>query len=111
MNISCDMAIDLISLYKDGAASEDSKTAIREHLNSCPSCARIYKSYSADMCEKHPRGYAASQTDLSENYAKLARSLRKKHITDTVSVAAVITLSIAACGYCLIKTFLSGTHK
>ena len=32
MNISCDMAMDLIALYCDGVASADSRKAVREHL-------------------------------------------------------------------------------
>ena len=46
MNITCDMAMDLIALYNDGLASEDSRRAVDEHLKSCPECSAAYASYS-----------------------------------------------------------------
>lgn len=47
MNITCDMAMDLIALYNDGLASDDSRRAVDEHLKSCPECSAAYASYSA----------------------------------------------------------------
>ena len=43
MHITCDMAMDLAGLYKDGLASRDSVLAIEQHLKVCPACRRYYK--------------------------------------------------------------------
>ena len=43
MHITCDMAMDLAGLYKDGLASEDSTRAVEQHLKECPFCRRYYK--------------------------------------------------------------------
>ncbi len=40
--ISCDICLDLMPLVKDEVASEDSKTAVLEHLKTCKSCSEIY---------------------------------------------------------------------
>ena len=40
--ISCDVCMDLMPLVKDGVASEDSVSLVREHIASCPECKKIY---------------------------------------------------------------------
>lgn len=40
--ISCDICMDLMPLVKDEVASEDSKQAVYEHINSCPACRELY---------------------------------------------------------------------
>lgn len=115
MNISCDMAIDLLSLYMDGAASEDSKRAVREHLAKCPSCARIYKSYKTEMARgsdnakhRHEDSNEGQLTvgSIAEKYKSLAESLRKKRLTDTVSVTTVVALSVSLGAVAMIKLLL-----
>lgn len=45
MHITCDMAMDLAGLYKDGLASADSTRAVEQHLKECPSCRRYYRNF------------------------------------------------------------------
>ena len=40
--ITCDLCMDLIPLVKDGVASEDSITAVRNHIASCESCSALF---------------------------------------------------------------------
>ena len=40
--ISCDICTDLIPLVKDEVASEDSKKAVLEHINTCEKCKNLY---------------------------------------------------------------------
>lgn len=42
MNITCDVALDLMPLVKDGLASEDSKKLVEEHILQCESCNDIF---------------------------------------------------------------------
>ena len=99
MSITCDMAMDLIALYKDGLASEDSKMAIEEHLRSCLECTRAYASYSAE-----PKRVSRPQPErpvgeLEGRYAALARSLRRSRMISTVTTLAIVTASLALGSY------------
>ena len=38
MNQPCPMIQDLLPLYVDGAAGEESRALVEEHLRSCPVC-------------------------------------------------------------------------
>lgn len=42
MNISCEIINDLLPLYIEGLASEDSCHLIEDHLKNCPSCKMLY---------------------------------------------------------------------
>ena len=38
MNITCEMAEDLLPLYLEGTCSADSRAALEAHLHICPTC-------------------------------------------------------------------------
>ena len=40
--ISCDICMDLIPLVQDGVASEESISAVKEHIANCPHCRALY---------------------------------------------------------------------
>lgn len=104
MTISCDMAMDLIALYNDGVASEDTRRAVREHLRSCPSCAKAYANYSEKRRKERVRqARSQSSAELSAKYASLAKDLRKKHLIKTAVVISVMTFSVAVGSFCAIK--------
>jgi anti-sigma factor RsiW len=104
MNISCDMAMDLIALYKDGLASDDSRAAVREHLRLCPSCAREYARYSKSTSKPGlPPEDAPGSDEISLKYTELARSLRHRHIIKTAAVAATIAVSLGVACVCLLR--------
>lgn len=42
-NISCDICMDLMPLVQDGVASQDSVSAVEEHMASCPVCRALYQ--------------------------------------------------------------------
>ncbi len=108
MSISCDMVIDLISLYHDGAASEDSRRAVREHLRTCPSCAAIYRQYEAELAKSHLRGRGKTvipAVSLGEEYKKLAKVLQKRKLTDTLS-ATLLTSAAIIGALALFKKFI-----
>lgn len=47
--ISCDICMDLLPLVRDGIASEDSKKAVEEHLQTCESCRSLADGCLSDM--------------------------------------------------------------
>lgn len=40
--ITCDICRDLIPLVRDGVASADSETAVREHIKDCKECSTLF---------------------------------------------------------------------
>ena len=106
MNISCDMVMDLISLYNDGVASDDTCRAIREHLRGCSACRRAYASY-ADT-KKHdlmpPREHESDA--LSRKYTVVARHLRRHRLLSNAAVILLILLSAVVGGVGAVKLFM-----
>ena len=109
MNITCDMAMDLMALYKDRLASDDSKRAVREHLKNCPECRRAYAQYSADKARPETPPCAPAGEELSQKYYKLAKHLHKQHLVSTAAVLAVVAVSIGAGAFCTIR--MLGSRK
>lgn len=66
--ITCDMCMDLMPLVKDGIASEDSKRAVKEHLETCESCR---KRYDGELTDPAP-----VNMDLELELSKLKRKLQ-----------------------------------
>lgn len=97
------MAMDLIVLYKDGVASEDSKRAIREHLKSCPVCAEAFRNYIPKRKMPPRPRHIATEDEISAKYKLLAKNLRRSHMMSTAAVAAVIAFSLAVGGISVIK--------
>ena len=52
MNVSCDVVLDLIPLVKDGVASEDSTTIVKEHIESCKSCKAEFETFESINIEQ-----------------------------------------------------------
>ena len=107
MNISCDMAMDLIALYCDGVASEDSKKAVREHLAGCPVCAGAYAAYKRSREQKKR---PAPKTP-EEKYAALARTMRHKQRASNLSVAAIVAASILLGVYSTYRMIVTDSEK
>lgn len=110
MNITCDMAMDLVALYKDGVASEDSNEAVRAHLKTCPECRRAYSQYSADRTHAAPAPSPIPQEDLAQKYYKLAKHLHKQHVVSTAAVLSVVALSVGVGIFGTVK-MLDGRRK
>lgn len=107
MSISCDMAMDLIALYCDGVASEDSRNAVREHLASCPVCAAAYAAYKRSNCQKK---LPAPKTP-EEKYAALARTMRHRQRASNLSVAAIVAASVLLGVYSTYRLMTSDGEK
>jgi len=66
--ISCDICKDLIPLVKDGIASADSCFAVKEHMEECVTCKKLYESEITAPSETNP--------DLELELGKLKRKLQ-----------------------------------
>lgn len=72
MSMGCGVVRDLLPLYVDGVASEETKAAIEAHLADCKACEAIF----ADL---HDRKVSPPQFDdnaLTDQYNKVARRIR-----------------------------------
>lgn len=68
--MNCDIIQDLLPLYHDGVCSEESRTAVEEHLAGCGTCRQVL----ADMDASLP---AAEQEKREENTAVVERIARE----------------------------------
>ena len=70
MNYSCGIIRDLLPLYIDDVCSDESKSAVENHLSECEKCRQYYEAM------KSTDGFAKNQNDNSEDI-KMADSLKK----------------------------------
>ncbi len=107
MNITCEMAQDLIALYFDGAASEDSRLAVEEHLRSCKTCAAAYAAYRRGIEASHRNPPPPRPSVSTEKYAELALSLRRRHQKKVAGVVALVAASMLLGAYLTSKILTS----
>lgn len=90
MNINCEMARDLLPMFKDKCLSPSSDKALREHLKTCPACRRYLHEYRArqrdDMLT--PPG------DFSEIARRMRNHRAVTEIAVGLSIAALVTYGV-----------------
>lgn len=89
MRISCEVIRDLLPLYVEGIASEDSQMLVEEHLESCSNCAKELE-YMKKQLENvlHTDVYVRS-------LKKVKKALFKKKL-QTIIFTVMLTLTVAA---------------
>ena len=100
MNINCEMARDLLPMYKDKCLSPSSEAALRDHLESCPACRRYLHEYKARQTDDIliPPG----------DFADISRRLRRNRTVTEIAVGAAVTVLAA---YAVYKTLKQGDHS
>lgn len=96
MEISCDIAMDLVELYTSDTAGPDSTSAVKSHLRHCSECRRYYEGYRKSL--KKERDIFASdipdidpsEKELSENVKKLSKRIRKRRILSRVTNSTLL---------------------
>lgn len=107
-DISCDVVLDLVAIYKDGYASDDTRALVRSHLRTCPACRRLYAEYrvSQDVRASIPN---MPQT-ADQGYTALAKQMRSQHILSNAAMIGVMALSAMVGTWSLMK-LLSPTSE
>lgn len=101
MEITCDIAMDLVDIYVSGGASEDTKESVREHLKTCRECRCFYDEYRKSIINERKEkrnkvikletSPCLSEELLSESARKLSKRLRRRRIIiDVVSIISVL---------------------
>ena len=81
MKYQCDMIRDLMPLCADGAASDASTQAVKEHIGTCAECARCWSEIrqGIDLAAEAP-------APQEKGYAKAAKKYRKKWLLRLLAV-------------------------
>lgn len=87
MNMSCGVIRDLLPLYAEDLAGEESKALVAEHLESCPDCRKIYEEL------KTP---PAPAPDGAEALRAVKKELRRKRLTAVLLAALLVFLPLFA---------------
>lgn len=89
MKITCDVIEDLLPLYVDDVASEDSRTLIEEHLRECENCKRTLRQM------KETDGLSMDEELICEKEDKtIILHLKKKMLKRIGWIAAVSSLIV-----------------
>ena len=93
-NVTCSVINDLLPLYLDGAASEDSSQLVQEHLAECENCRKI-----AEIIKKP---LAVPKENDSKNIIKVKqligiKQLRIATAAALVMIAAIVSVGIIVC--------------
>lgn len=81
--IGCDVALDLLPVYADGAASNATERLVEEHLSVCADCRRALRELRQ---EKAPRETAAQEAG---EYLALSRRIRRRRAVHLVAFGAM----------------------
>lgn len=82
----CHMIKDLLPLYLDDLVSEESATAIEQHLKSCSDCREYYEHMKSELFEEQTQKQTETQREI--NYLKRI----KQHTTKKLILGTVLTL-------------------
>ena len=106
ITVSCDVARDMIPLYADGAASEQTRELIANHLDRCEDCSSYYRSVRKALGTS---SYARRRGRLSMGgFAGIADKIKRRR---TVYKTMAIVLTIIALGSVLYIIFQPGRRK
>lgn len=97
MKINCGIVRDLLPLYVEGLAGEESRAAVEEHMEECGECRKIYGEMSGPKPQVH---YDREPAESFERYVKKEkRNLRcKTALITTAVVLLVVAVRLAAVG-------------
>ena len=103
--ITCEVIRDLIPMYIDNAASDETEAAVMEHISSCEECRRY-----CDACRraekkaellsgksfvKAVKGAGGEIGGIEQKYAVLSRKIRMRKIRQTlIGVFVLIGLAV-----------------
>ena len=100
--MTCEIIKDLIPMYVDDAASEETKELVEKHIKCCSDCSeycRICKKtedkireplYGKEKAREIVREKSGDITELDRQFANLSRKLKKRKTRNRIIGAAII---------------------
>jgi len=100
MKITCNLAMDLVDVYTNSVASEETVNIVKEHLRECPACRKYYSEYKKELRDNKPVFKAEFSPHLSEELLtsgieRLSKRLRIRRIARYITNAAVFITAAA----------------
>jgi len=95
MDLSCDIVLDLVALYHDKLASENSVQAINAHLKQCPSCRKAYKQYKLAEIKPTEPEIMTPEDELRMEFQEIAKRMRNRRYLLTSGAGFYVILSLA----------------
>ena len=108
MKYPCDLIRDIMPLYHDEVASEESRKAVEEHMKECSACREYYDI----MCESDVVEPVVFDEEAEKKTAASYKKVYKKIVKKTVKVAWISVLAVLGgiigffvlfCGYFIIQ--------
>jgi predicted anti-sigma-YlaC factor YlaD len=95
MDLSCDIVLDLVALYHDKLASENSVQAINTHLKQCPSCRKAYNQYKLAEIKPTEPEIMTPEDELRMEFQEIAKRMRNRRYLLTSGAGFYVILSLA----------------
>ena len=86
--ISCDIILDLIELYHDGAVSDTTRSAVEEHLSECEGCKKEYDKIKTFLPIE-------SESSTGDEFKRLMKAKKIKHRLTTAVCCVLACLMLA----------------
>ncbi len=106
MKLSCEIIKDLLPLYHDGVCSEESRTAVAEHLQTCADCQRELALMAGETSP--PAGEPPEKT-IAKAAEKAWRRGKRKALLKGAAIALMAALAVtAAWNLCFVAERMPG---
>ncbi|MCD8368569.1 MAG: zf-HC2 domain-containing protein [Clostridiales bacterium] len=89
MSLNCGIAQDLLPLYVEGLCSEESRTALEQHLQECEACRVWYQRMTAEPVEAAPSPPAE---EAAHRFRRGMRRVRRRWALSLLAVLVAIPL-------------------
>ena len=96
----CNIVRDLLPIYADKAATEDSEKFVSRHIATCEDCKLYYK----NVTKCTPKAKTAPEMPLS-HYEDVAKKLKKSKLVKHVLVASGFASAAVFCAIAYVKGF------
>lgn len=113
MSLSCNTVQDLLVMYQERSLSPETEREVQEHLDGCPACRAEYKEVARSLRQKQraPEVAECEMEDKIEQYARVAKKLRRRRILETILTAAGAAAAVTAAVLITVAVFRSKRNK
>lgn len=99
--LPCNIVEDLLPLYYDGVCSQQSRSAVKEHLDVCPRCASLLQNMNSEIGN-------TQHLDDTEPMKKISKKIKADKLT--AFLLGVFLISIIASVVCFIAFQVKGSY-